>query len=53
MNSKFTARQHLELIATASGLPAKRVEEVLKSQVWKKQNKQIGEFSLGMKNAWE
>ena len=50
VNPKFTARQHLELIATASGLPAKRVEEVLKkSGLEKAKNKQIGEFSLGMK----
>lgn len=47
---KFTAKQHLELVTTASGIPKERIEEVLKQTGLEKvENKQIGEFSLGMK----
>lgn len=50
VNPKFTAKQHLELIATASGISIGRVEEMLKMVGLEKvKNKQIGEFSLGMK----
>lgn len=50
VNPKLTAKQHLELIATASGLPIKRVEKMLQyTGLEKVKNKQIGEFSLGMK----
>lgn len=50
VNPKFTAKQHLELFATASGISIGRVEEMLKMVGLEKvKNKQIGEFSLGMK----
>lgn len=50
VNPKLTAKQHLDLIATASGLPIERVEEMLKKVGLEKvKNKEIGEFSLGMK----
>ncbi|MGI5912881.1 MAG: ABC transporter ATP-binding protein [Syntrophomonadaceae bacterium] len=50
VNPKFTAKQHLELIATISGISMERVEEVLKMVgLLEVKNKTIGEFSLGMK----
>ena len=50
VNPKFAAKQHLKLIATASGISIGRVEEMLKMVGLEKvKNKQIGEFSLGMK----
>lgn len=50
VNPKLTAKQHLELIATVSGISMKRVETMLeKTGLEKVKNKQIGEFSLGMK----
>ena len=50
INPKLTANQHLELVATASGIPMDRVESMFhKTGLEKVKNKQIGEFSLGMK----
>lgn len=49
-NPKLTALQHLELIAIASGIPSSRVTEMLQiTGLEKVKNKQIGEYSLGMK----
>ena len=49
VNPKFSAKQHLELIATASDIPIHRVEDMLKKTGLEKvKNKLIGEFSLGM-----
>jgi len=50
VDPKFTAEQHLELVTTASGITKERVGEVLKQTGLETVgNKQIGEFSLGMK----
>lgn len=50
LNPKLTALQHLQLVATASGIPSDRVIEMLeKTGLEKVKNKQIGEYSLGMK----
>lgn len=50
VHPKYTAKQHLEFIATASGLPMERVVDVLQlTGLDKVMDKQIGEFSLGMK----
>jgi len=50
VNPKFTAKQHLEVIATTSGLSMGRVDEMLKMVgLVEVKNKPIGEFSLGMK----
>ncbi|MBZ2175762.1 ATP-binding cassette domain-containing protein [Schnuerera sp. xch1] len=50
LNPKLTALQHLQLIATASGITSSRVIEMLeKTGLEKVRNKQIGEYSLGMK----
>lgn len=50
VDPKFTAKQHLELVTTASGISRERTKEVLKQTGLEKvENKQIGEFSLGMK----
>lgn len=50
VNPAYTAKQHLELIATASGISLERVEEILKKTgLEKARDKAIGEFSLGMK----
>ena len=50
LNPKFTAIQHLQLIATASGISSSRVIEMLeKTGLEKVRNKQIGQYSLGMK----
>jgi ABC-2 type transport system ATP-binding protein len=50
LNPKMTAFQHLQLITIASGIPSKRVFEMLeKTGLEKVKNKQIGEYSLGMK----
>lgn len=50
LNPKLTALQHLQLIATASGISSSRVIEMLeKTGLEKVRNKQIGEYSLGMK----
>lgn len=50
INPKYTAKQHLEFIATASGLPMERVVNVLQQTgLDKVMDKQVGEFSLGMK----
>lgn len=50
INPKFTARQHLQLLATASGIPINRVDRILeKVGLEKVSNKKIAEFSLGMK----
>lgn len=49
VNPKFSAKQHLELIATASDIPIHCVEDMLKKTGLEKvKNKLIGEFSLGM-----
>lgn len=49
-NPKFTAKQHLEWIATASGISKERVEEMLHmAGLEHVKNRQIGTFSLGMK----
>nr|WP_265588814.1 ATP-binding cassette domain-containing protein [Terrisporobacter petrolearius] len=50
LNPKLTALQHLQLIATASGMPSDRVIEMIeKTGLEKVKNKQIEEYSLGMK----
>ncbi|MDV4149292.1 ATP-binding cassette domain-containing protein [Clostridium sp. AL.422] len=50
LNPKLTSYQHLQLIATASGISKDRVIEMLKKTGLEKvKNKQIGEYSLGMK----
>lgn len=50
INPKLTAFQHLKLIATASEISSNQVIEMLeKTGLEKVMNKQIGEFSLGMK----
>jgi ABC-2 type transport system ATP-binding protein len=50
VNSKLTAKQHLELISTASGISLERVDEMLQKTGLKSvKNKQIGEYSLGIK----
>ncbi|MBZ2174270.1 ATP-binding cassette domain-containing protein [Schnuerera sp. xch1] len=49
VNPKLTARQHLQLIATASGISTSRVDEMLqKTGIEKVKDKQIEQFSLGM-----
>ena len=49
VNPKFSARQHLELIATASSIPICRVDDILKETgLANVKDKRIGEFSLGM-----
>lgn len=49
-NPKYTARQHLELMATAGGIPLRRVAHLLQQTGLKQvQHRQIGEFSLGMR----
>jgi len=49
VNSKLTASQHLQLIATASGISISKVDELLqKTGLVKVKDKQIKEFSLGM-----
>lgn len=50
VNPKLTAEQHLQLIATASEISASRVDEILqRAGLEKVRRKQIGEYSLGMK----
>ncbi len=50
VNPKLTAEQHLQLIATISGISSVRVDEMLqKAGLEKVRSKQIGEYSLGMK----
>jgi ABC-2 type transport system ATP-binding protein len=50
INPKLTARQHLQLLTTVSGIPTDQVNKVLqKTGLEKVKNKKIGEFSLGMK----
>jgi len=49
-NPKLTPKQHLEIIATASGISLKQVESTLKKTGLESvMNKAIGTFSLGMK----
>jgi ABC-2 type transport system ATP-binding protein len=50
LNPKLTSFQHLQLIATASGISKDRVIEMLKKTGLEKvKNKKIGEYSLGMR----
>lgn len=50
VDPNLTARQHLEVLATASGVTKNRSEEVLKQTgLLSVENQQIHEFSLGMK----
>lgn len=49
-NPKLTPKQHLEIIATASGISLKQVDSTLrKTGLESVMNKAIGTFSLGMK----
>ena len=50
VNPKYTARQHLELMATVGGIPLQRVTSLLQQTgLQQVQDQQIGEFSLGMR----
>src|SRR5690606_4388082 len=50
VDPKYTARQHLELIATAGGLSRERVTFLLRQTgLQHVQHRPIGEFSLGMR----
>ena len=50
LNPKLTALQHLRLMTTASGIPSSRIIEMLeKTGLEKVKDKQIEEYSLGMK----
>lgn len=50
VNPNYTARQHLAIMATAGGLPIERVDLLHKQTGLEKvQHRQIGEFSLGMR----
>lgn len=50
VNPNLTARQHLELIATAGGIAIEQVENMLyKTGLSKVKSNPIGEFSLGMR----
>lgn len=50
VNPKLTARQHLQLIATASGMSDSRISELLSlTGLESAANQSIGEFSLGMR----
>lgn len=50
VDPKYTARQHLELIATAGGLSRERVTLLLRQTgLQHVQHRPIGEFSLGMR----
>ncbi|MEK4299999.1 ATP-binding cassette domain-containing protein [Oceanobacillus sp. FSL W8-0428] len=50
VNPKLTAKQHLELIAAASGIPEKQTEKMLiETGLENVKHKQVNTFSLGMK----
>ncbi|GIO19707.1 ABC transporter ATP-binding protein [Oceanobacillus oncorhynchi subsp. incaldanensis] len=50
VNPKLTARQHLEIIASASGISKKRINSMLmETGLENVKDKPIGTFSLGMK----
>lgn len=50
VNPKYTARQHLELMATVGGIPLQRVASLLQQTgLQQVQHQQIGAFSLGMR----
>lgn len=50
VNPRYTARQHLELMATVGGIPLRRVASLLRQTGLERvQHRPIGEFSLGMR----
>ncbi|WP_077604440.1 ABC transporter ATP-binding protein [Oceanobacillus sojae] len=50
VNPQLTAKQHLELIAAASGIPKKQAEKMLRTTGLENvRHKQVHTFSLGMK----
>ncbi|MFD1385960.1 ABC transporter ATP-binding protein [Oceanobacillus oncorhynchi subsp. oncorhynchi] len=50
VNPKLTAKQHLEILASASGISAKRIDSMLmETGLENVKDKPIGTFSLGMK----
>ena len=50
INPKYTARQHLELLAAAGGISNQRVDLLLQmTGLHQVQKREVGEFSLGMR----